>query len=61
MKRNLPPLTALKAFEAAARSGSFRQAAEELSVSQSAISHQVKHLEEQLGVELFVRTPRAVS
>jgi LysR family transcriptional regulator, glycine cleavage system transcriptional activator len=60
MKRTLPPLTALKAFEAAARLGSFRQAAEELSVSQSAISHQVKHLEEQLGVDLFVRTPRAV-
>jgi LysR family glycine cleavage system transcriptional activator len=60
MKRKLPPLTALRAFEAAARLGSFREAADELSVSQSAISHQVKHLEEQLGVELFVRTPRAV-
>jgi LysR family glycine cleavage system transcriptional activator len=60
MKRRLPPLTALKAFEAAARLGSFREAAEELSVSQSAISHQVKHLEEQLEIELFVRTPRAV-
>lgn len=60
MKRKLPPLTALKAFEAAARLGSFREAAEELSVSQSAISHQVKHLEDQLGIELFVRTPRAV-
>ena len=60
MKRRLPPLTALRAFEAAARLGSFREASEELSVSQSAISHQVKHLEEQLGIELFVRTPRAV-
>lgn len=60
MKRKLPPLTALRAFEAAARLGSFREAADELSVSQSAISHQVKHLEEQLGVELFVRTARAV-
>lgn len=60
MKRRLPPLTALRAFEAAARLGSFREAAEELSVSQSAISHQVKHLQEQLGIELFVRTPRAV-
>ncbi|WP_373003932.1 transcriptional regulator GcvA [Hyphomonas sp.] len=60
MKRKLPPLTALRAFEAAARLGSFREAADELSVSQSAISHQVKHLEEQLGIALFVRTPRAV-
>lgn len=60
MKRRLPPLTALRAFEAAARLGSFRDAADELAVSQSAISHQIKHLEANLGVELFVRTARAV-
>jgi LysR family transcriptional regulator, glycine cleavage system transcriptional activator len=56
----LPPLNALRAFEAAARHGSFKEAALELHVSQSAISHQVKGLEEALGVELFVRKTRAV-
>lgn len=60
MKRRLPPLTALRAFEAAARHVSFRDAAEELAVSQSAISHQIKHLEASLGIELFIRTARAV-
>jgi len=60
MKRTLPPLKALRAFEAAARYKSFRNAASELNVSQSAISHQVRHLEEYLGIQLFVRTPRAV-
>lgn len=59
-KRKLPPLNALRAFEAAARHGSFKLAAEELSVSQSAISHQVRSLEEYLGVHLFVRQIRAV-
>ena len=60
-KRKLPPLNALRAFEAAARHGSFKLAAEELSVSQSAISHQVRALEEYLGVHLFVRQIRAVT
>lgn len=60
MKREIPPLNALRSFEAAARNGSFRDAAAELNVSQSAISHQVKHLEVALGLELFVRRPRAV-
>ncbi|MDG0978804.1 MAG: transcriptional regulator GcvA [Halieaceae bacterium] len=59
-KRKLPPLNALRAFEAAARYGSFKLAAEELSVSQSAISHQVRALEEYLGVHLFARKIRAV-
>lgn len=59
-KRKIPPLNALKAFEAAARHGSFRDAAKELNVSHSAISHQIKHLEEYLGLDLFLRKARAV-
>ena len=55
MLRRLPPLNALKAFEAAARSESFTRAAEELSVTQGAVSHQVKALEATLGIKLFVR------
>lgn len=61
MKRRLPSLSAAKAFEAAARHLSFRAAAEELSVTHSAISHQVKSLEAQLGVPLFRRGPQSVS
>src|SRR5499433_3038721 len=53
--RRLPPLNALKAFEAAARHESFTQAAEELFVTQGAVSHQVKALEAELGVKLFNR------
>jgi LysR family transcriptional regulator, glycine cleavage system transcriptional activator len=55
MPRRLPPLNALKAFEAAARSESFTRAAEELSVTQGAVSHQVKALEATLGLKLFSR------
>src|SRR6267143_2929872 len=55
MLRRLPPLNALKAFEAAARSESFTRAAEELSVTQGAVSHQVKALEATLGIKLFNR------
>src|SRR6201994_4910759 len=55
MARRLPPLNGLKAFEAAARSESFTRAAEELSVTQGAISHQVKALETTLGLKLFHR------
>src|SRR5437762_5249237 len=55
MLRRLPPLNALKAFEAAARSESFTRAAEELYVTQGAVSHQVKALEATLGVKLFNR------
>lgn len=58
MIRRLPPLNAIRAFEAAARHLSFTRAAEELSVTQAAISHQVKALEEWLGVKLFVRRNR---
>lgn len=60
-KRRLPSLSALKSFEAAARHLSFRAAAEELAVTHSAISHQVKALEAQLGVMLFRRGPQSVS
>ncbi|MFZ5724062.1 MAG: LysR family transcriptional regulator [Pseudomonadota bacterium] len=61
MSRALPSLNLLRAFEAAGRTLNFRLAAEALSVTPSAISHQVRELEEQLGVPLFVRTPRALS
>src|SRR3954451_2929450 len=53
--RRLPPLNALKAFEAAARHESFTRAAEELCVTQGAVSHQVKALELELGIKLFNR------
>src|ERR1700741_5584152 len=55
MPRRLPPLNALKAFDAAARSDSFTRAAEELNVKQGAVSHQVKALEATLGLKLFNR------
>src|SRR3712207_8608043 len=55
MLRRLPPLNAIKAFEAAARSESFTQAAEELCVAPGGVSHQVKALEATLGVRLFRR------
>src|SRR5437762_11319177 len=55
MRQRLPPLNALKAFEAAARHESFTRAAEELGVTQGAVSHQVKALEGELGVKLFNR------
>ncbi len=54
------PLNALRAFEAAARRLSFTGAATELFVTQAAVSHQVKHLEERLGVTLFRRLPRGL-
>lgn len=58
MSRRLPPLTSLRAFEAAGRHLSFTNAAAELTVTQAAISHQVKALEEHLDVALFLRLPR---
>jgi len=57
----LPPLTALRAFEAAGRNLSFTKAAEELHVTQAAVSHQIRLLEEELGVTLFRRSIRKVS
>ncbi|MDP4026786.1 LysR substrate-binding domain-containing protein [Methylobacterium sp. NEAU 140] len=59
--RKLPPLGALRAFEAAARHLSFRRAAEELAVTPTAISHQVRLLEAILGQDLFVRHVRRIS
>ncbi|WP_237212678.1 LysR family transcriptional regulator [Ruegeria lacuscaerulensis] len=56
----LPSLSALRAFDAAARTGSFRAAAEELSVTPTAISHHIRGLEAQLGAALFERTGRRV-
>ncbi|MEM9342416.1 MAG: transcriptional regulator GcvA [Pseudomonadota bacterium] len=56
----LPPLTALRAFDAAARHMSFKDAAEELSVTPAALSFQIKSLEEHLGAPLFRRMNRAV-
>jgi LysR family transcriptional regulator, glycine cleavage system transcriptional activator len=55
MLRRLPPLNALRAFEAAGRSESFTRAAEELNVTHGAVSHQVKALEARLGIKLFNR------
>lgn len=60
MRRRLPPFAAVRAFEAAARHRSFKAAAEELSLTQSAISHQVKGLEEFLGTALFRRRGHGV-
>ncbi|RTR03893.1 LysR family transcriptional regulator [Halomonas nitroreducens] len=57
----LPPLISLSYFEVAARTKSFAAAAKELNVTPAAISHQIKALEEYLGVELFVRHHRRVS
>lgn len=56
--RALPPLSALRAFEAAARHRSAKRAADELSVTPTAISHQLRSLEDWLGVPLFIRKPR---
>jgi len=58
--RAIPPLTALLAFERAAAQLSFRRAARDLALSPSAISHQIRGLEEQFGVKLFVRGARSV-
>jgi LysR family glycine cleavage system transcriptional activator len=60
MTHRMPPFPAIRAFEAAARHRSFKRAAGELNVTQSAISHQVKALEQYLGVELFRRSPQGV-
>jgi len=60
LHKDLPPLLALRAFEAVARHLSFIKAAHELSVTQSALSHQVHKLEQYLGKPLFVRRTRAI-
>lgn len=58
MQRRLPPLNSLRAFESAARLLSFTKAADELAVTQSAVSHQVKSLEDWAGIPLFKRDGR---
>lgn len=58
MSHRLPSLSSLRAFEAAARLGSAKRAAAELSVTPAAISHQLRQLEDELGLALFVRRPR---
>lgn len=60
MSRPLPPLNALRAFQVAARHLSFTRAAEELFVTPSAVSHQIKTLEESLGVVLFLRDAKSL-
>ena len=60
MRRSLPPLNALRSFDAAARHQSFTRAAEELCVTQGAVSHQVKALETELGLQLFKRERRVL-
>jgi LysR family transcriptional regulator, glycine cleavage system transcriptional activator len=61
MVKSLPPLNALRAFEAAARHLSFAKAADELNVTPAALSHQMKSLEEHLGVALFHRRARGIA
>src|SRR5688500_5994600 len=60
MPKPLPPLSAVRAFEAAARLGSFTRAAGELHMTQAAVSYQIKQLEQRLGLRLFQRQPRQV-
>src|SRR5262249_57373013 len=60
MPYRLPPLNALRVFEAAARHLSFKDAGAELHITQAAVSHQIKSLEEYLGIELFRREGRGV-
>lgn len=59
--RRLPNLSALRAFEAAARHGNFSRAADEIHVTHGAISHQVRALEEELGVDLFARHGKRIT
>ncbi len=60
MQRRLPPLNSMKCFEAAGRLLSFTDAANELNVTQAAVSHQIKVIEEFLGFPLFTRYPRRI-
>ena len=58
---SLPPLTAVRAFEAVARHLSFTKAGEELGMTQAAVSYQIKILEERVGAALFLRKPRQIA
>lgn len=57
----LPPMSAVRVFEAAARHQSFTRAAEELGMTQAAVSYQIKMLEDRVGAPLFIRLPRQVT
>jgi hypothetical protein len=59
-RSRLPPLAAVRAFEAAARLGSFTRAGAELGMTQAAVSYQIKLLEERVDAPLFLRLPRQV-
>src|SRR6202000_399942 len=59
-RRRLPPLNALRAFEAAARHLNFSRAADELSVTRGAVSQQIQNLEDYVGAALFKRTPKGL-
>lgn len=59
--RRLPPLAAVRVFEAAARHGNFTRAAEELGMTQAAVSYQMKLLEERIGAPLFARSGRGIA
>lgn len=61
MGRQLPPLSAVRVFEAAARHLNFTRAAEELAMTQAAVSYQIRMIEDRLGTSLFVRSGRRVS
>lgn len=61
MSQHLPPLNALRTFEAVARLQSFTKAANELFVTRAAVSHQIKNLEEYLGFQLIIRQNRSIS
>ena len=61
MSQRLPPLNALRTFEAVARLKSFTKAADELSVTRAAVSHQIKNLEDYIGFPLFERHTRSIS
>jgi LysR family transcriptional regulator, glycine cleavage system transcriptional activator len=61
MSQSLPPLTAIRAFEATARHLSFTKAAAELGMTQAAVSYQIKLLEERVGAPLFLRRPRQIA
>lgn len=60
MKKRIPALSSLRAFEAAARLNSFKDAADELAVTATAVSHRIRALETELGCVLFVRKTRAI-
>lgn len=61
MARQIPPLSAVRVFEAAARHLNFTRAAEELAMTQAAVSYQIRMIEDRLGTALFVRSGRRVS